>query len=246
MKASRQPVELWDPTLAVLEAASTRDGCPLTVGLEQLRQLVGADRADGGYVSSPASTYQPAKMVVAPDRAPADFELPVSDPLVSAIFTSSRPVVVSDFAADVPDGLCRATMLDIDTRAVIARRMDVEDRVFGLICLDWVGEAHTVDRLLVDLVDVFILSVVAPILVSTAADRSVPEPPGLLSELSEAEVDVVRLAADGLSYREIADALGKSVHTIDHQLLSARRRLGAKNTSQLVQLLAPELAATGE
>lgn len=59
--------------------------------------------------------------------------------------------------------------------------------------------------------------------------------------MTPAELEVVRLAADGLSYSEIADALNKSIRTVDNQLRSAREKLGARNQVDLVRLAAPLL-----
>lgn len=243
MDTGRAPVELWEPTLAVLDAASSPSSCALTVGLEQLLTLVDADRADGGYVSSPASVYRPSVAVAKSGVTAAHFSLPATDPVLSSIFTTGSAVAVTDFASDVPDGLCRTTMLGIDTRAVVARRLEVDERVFGLVCLDWVGDAHAVDSQAMDLVDLFISSVLAPVLAMGGSATATDEDRSLLSRLSDAEVAAVRLAAKGMSYREIAASLGKSVNTIDHQLLRARRQVGARNTAQLVRMLITELEA---
>lgn len=241
MDISRAPVELWDPTVAVLAAASSRSGCPLTTGLEQLVGLVGADRADGGYIDSPSSVYRPSVSVANAGVTPADFALPATDPIVHSIFATDHAIAVKDFAADVPDGPCRDTMLSIGTRAAIARRLDVDGRVFGLVCLDWVDDAHVVDEQLVGLIDQFVSTILAPVLAITSERRTGRRDQPLLDLLSRAEIAAVRLAARGLSYGEIAAALGKSANTIDHQLLRARRKLGARNTPQLLRMLATEL-----
>ena len=86
---------------------------------------------------------------------------------------------------------------------------------------------------LVELVDVFSRSELAPVLAMAGPAWPSPDP---VDVSSAAEVEVVRLAARGLSYREIAAARGTSVSTVDHQLQSARHRVGARNTAQLVEL----------
>ena len=52
--------------------------------------------------------------------------------------------------------------------------------------------------------------------------------------LSPAELDAIRLAARGLSYKQIAKQLGKSVRTIEHQLRHARQRMDASNQADLI------------
>jgi len=48
---------------------------------------------------------------------------------------------------------------------------------------------------------------------------------------------VVRLAVNGLSYKEIARQLNRSFSTVDHQLRSARSKLGVSSTARLVNLM---------
>jgi DNA-binding CsgD family transcriptional regulator len=67
--------------------------------------------------------------------------------------------------------------------------------------------------------------------------------PPLLAKLTPAERRVAELVAAGLSYKEIARRLDRSVSTIDHQLRSVRFKLGARSNSRLVRLLADQLAA---
>lgn len=59
--------------------------------------------------------------------------------------------------------------------------------------------------------------------------------------LTLTELEVVRLAAKGLTYSEIAATLKKSVRTVDNQLRSAREKLGARNQIDLVRLSTPFL-----
>lgn len=52
--------------------------------------------------------------------------------------------------------------------------------------------------------------------------------------LTASELDAVRLTSEGLTMQQSALALGKTVSTIRCQLATARRRLGAVNTSQVI------------
>jgi DNA-binding CsgD family transcriptional regulator len=56
--------------------------------------------------------------------------------------------------------------------------------------------------------------------------------------LSPAELAVTGLVVEGLTYAEIASALGKSVHTVGHQLASARRKTGSRNNMELARCAA--------
>jgi DNA-binding CsgD family transcriptional regulator len=62
-----------------------------------------------------------------------------------------------------------------------------------------------------------------------------PSQPAARAQLSNAEIRVVRLAACGLSYKEVARRLGKSPNTVDNQLRSARAKLNVRNQVELAQ-----------
>lgn len=59
----------------------------------------------------------------------------------------------------------------------------------------------------------------------------------LLAQLSPAERLVAIHAAQGLSNKEIAAALGRAEATIKHQLSAALRQLGVQSRCQLIVLL---------
>ena len=52
---------------------------------------------------------------------------------------------------------------------------------------------------------------------------------------SQSELEVIRCAALGMSYKQIAGELGKSVRTVENQLRSARNRLDAANQGELIR-----------
>ena len=58
-----------------------------------------------------------------------------------------------------------------------------------------------------------------------------------LAVLTPAELKVARLVATGLSYKEVARRLDRSLSTVDHQLRSIRDKLGVRSTARLVHLL---------
>jgi len=65
-------------------------------------------------------------------------------------------------------------------------------------------------------------------------------PASPLSSLTPAERRVARLAATGMSYKEIARHLQRSFSTIDHQMRSIRAKLGVASTGRLVRMLSAE------
>jgi len=69
-------------------------------------------------------------------------------------------------------------------------------------------------------------------------------PGGALSGLSEAEASVARLAADGRSNAEIADARGTSVRTVANQMAAVLRKLRMGSRHELMVRLAVDGAAS--
>ena len=51
------------------------------------------------------------------------------------------------------------------------------------------------------------------------------------------QMAMLRLAADGLRYADIADRLGLSEKTVRNQLAEARDRIGVRSTTQAVWML---------
>lgn len=66
------------------------------------------------------------------------------------------------------------------------------------------------------------------------------------SRLTPAERKVAQLVAVGLSYKEVARQLNRSLSTVDHQLRSIREKLGVRSTARLVHMLTEQLAPPAE
>ena len=64
-----------------------------------------------------------------------------------------------------------------------------------------------------------------------------PRPGTAVVKLNPAEVEVVARLARGLTNREIAAELGKSIGTVKNQLSSVYRKLGVRNRLQLLSQL---------
>ena len=75
---------------------------------------------------------------------------------------------------------------------------------------------------------------------ATGETRAAPGPaPDLLAELTPQELQVVRLAATGLSNRDIAAQLFLSPRTVGYHLYKAFPKLGVASRAQLVRLDLP-------
>jgi DNA-binding NarL/FixJ family response regulator len=59
--------------------------------------------------------------------------------------------------------------------------------------------------------------------------------PQVSSQLSEREIEILKFISEGLTTFQIAENLGISKHTIDAHRKNMVRKIGAKNTTELVQ-----------
>lgn len=68
------------------------------------------------------------------------------------------------------------------------------------------------------------------------APRKAPPRPGTVVKLTPAEAEVVAQLARGLSNREIAETLQKSLGTVKNQISNVYRKLGVNNRVRLIMM----------
>jgi DNA-binding CsgD family transcriptional regulator len=199
------------------------------IALTSLLDRFGATRADFGYGSPAKSHYVPTAIATVTDLKVPHFEgaLPNQMQQVQEVWQSSHPVVIS-----IPSHPTMRTLwVDLGLRSKLARRVEVDGSVFGLLCIDDTDQVRTWETADVEYLNSFVLDFLGPILCAQMRAAK----PALPAQLTSAEIAVVRLAAAGLSYKEIARRIGKSRNTIDNQLRSARTKLNVRNQVELVQ-----------
>lgn len=229
-----------------------------------LREAFDADRVDCGFGRPEAAWYRPQAQALRGDRdvpSVLGHAFEAGDGGVQAAWHAAGAVVLRDVSqARLLSHRERAVLLGFGTRIKMAAPItELGSGPVGLVCLDWLdphardleqswsrfelvardvlgpvmGAAERLHRPLLGIaVDAAAVSVAEP-------GSGVGADPGgvLLGRLTPAELAVVRLAVDGLSYKEIARRLDRSFSTIDHQLRSARGKLGASSTARLVHLV---------
>ncbi|MET1027060.1 MAG: helix-turn-helix transcriptional regulator [Dongiaceae bacterium] len=204
----------------------------LRIGLEHLLDRFGATRGDLGIGSPNDPTYRPCAV-----QRRADCDIPDvlgrahpnQDRALQSVWQSSRPIYF-----DVLDDPAMTRLLPmmerVRTRAKMSRRLEYRNRSFGIICIDHTEERRRWNQGDLVYLDAFALNFLSPIL----AESRLCQAKGHRS-LTATERAVVRLAARGLSYKEIAAELNKSPYTVDNQLRRIRERLGVHNQIELVR-----------
>lgn len=216
---------------------------------EWLRDTLDADRVDAGFGGTAGQDY----VVLTESQRPA-LGLPTmlgrriaADELGLRSLWASPGVLMLPCIREQPNisAPLRHSLQTLGTASKLA--MTVRSRrPIGMICADW---QHDTPRWHPDTFNemrAFTQQVVAPVL-EVALTLATPatacgvhagrQGDALLAELTPAERNVARLVAMGLSYKEVARRLDRSLATIDHQLRSIRAKLGVSSTARLVRLL---------
>ncbi|MEJ8816015.1 LuxR C-terminal-related transcriptional regulator [Variovorax ureilyticus] len=215
------------------------------IGVECLRELLDADRVDGGFAQPGQALYSPLVESLRPDRAVPSVVgamMDARDSSLAEVWSTHDVVMFGDVANDARFGASmRAQLSSIGTRTKLAVALHDGNRPLGLLCADWMeprAHWHSEAR---EHLPLLARSVLTPVL--TAA-RSLVEvhddapAQTAIAGLTPAELKVARMAATGMSYKEIARELDRSFSTVDHQLRSVRDKLGVSSTARLARVLA--------
>lgn len=228
-----------------------------SVGTNWLRAELGCQRVDTGFGQREAPDYLPGFA----EAKDANYDVPSfggrlvdnRDPAMQAMWLDARPLVFADIKQDSRIRMrLRQRLSGARTKSKFAWALRTGRGSYGLICADWTEHFVPWNSGLYDCFEQTVTDVLNPII---AVARAIADqrPPGLRGEpapsgggvagmplgmLTRSEVEVARLVARGMSYKDIARMRRRSVATIDHQLRSIRLKAGVSSTSALISLLA--------
>ncbi len=210
----------------------------LDLGLRHLVAEVGAARGDAGLLDVDDARYVPGAVVADADSEQRirSTSLPNDHPTLRQAWTCDHPVAFDDVRRDVRLGSLGPVFGELGTTSMVARRISVGSVGLGLVCLDEVEGRRRWDDRTIERIDDFVRRWLGPVLAASLLVVG-------RSPLTAAERRAVVELARGSTYAEIARRLGKSERTIDNQLRSARRKLGARNGVELVNAYEPETSA---
>ena len=221
-----------------------------------LRDALDADRVDGGFGGFVSIAGECRSYVVLAESKRGSMGMPsvlgatfdASNPSIRAVWRDPGVAAISDvsqersFTADM-----RGTLQALGTSAKLALPVRDGSRPVGLICADWHRPAPRWDAEACNQLAMLGQCTLGPVLAAATrlARRDQAAAPSETASnssydrrcLTPAELKVARLVASGLSYKEVARQLDRSVSTIDHQLRSIREKLGVRSTGRLTHLL---------
>ncbi|WP_369656932.1 LuxR C-terminal-related transcriptional regulator [Variovorax sp. V213] len=223
----------------------------LSIAADWLREAFDADRVDCGFGHPDDAWFRPQAEALRRDRdvpSVVGIEMNVADWGLQALWYARGVTVLRDFELErLLSQRNRAELLRMGTRVKMAAPIMDHTGPLALMCVDWLDlcePARDERRARFEEVATVVLGpVMSTSLRIEGTTRRGTRPtqdeevPMLLETLTPAERTVARLAVNGLSYKEIARQLDRSFSTVDHQLRSARSKLGVSSTARLVNLV---------
>lgn len=207
----------------------------MRLGLQHMVTQLGASRADAGMLTPRDPVY-----------APQDFyyNLEVDAPTCDGVSYSNRAAMLRTTWASRTPVFCRNVRGDplftdsmpefeqIGTTSILFQQLTLDERPVGITCIDYVGEEHEWKPHELRFVHGFCTEFLGPLIGIHRYWNDETE--NQLRKPTEAELEAIRLAAEGLSSKEIARQLDKSYRTIENQLRHARLMLDAKTLPELI------------
>ena len=232
------------------------DAC-WSIATNWLRRELRCDRVDTGFGVATSRDYFPGYA----EARNTDYDIPSFggssvfnfDPLMQAMWHGSKPVAFADIKHDRRvSPYLRQRMAGAGTQSKFGTALRTGSGGFGLICADWIRHPVPNSADLYDCFEQTVADVLAPVISAARQIAAAPEPAEgetgaavagseteiRLRGLTESELEVARLVAQGMSYKEIARIRDRSFSTIDHQLRSIRQKTGVSSTAALVSFLA--------
>lgn len=220
----------------------------LTVVLDWLTDRLNADRADAGLIAFGSHGYQPAKECIRPEFAAmpsiigTNFDL--TDPTLGLVMGSAVPVVFDDVTTDWrASALMRRQLGNAGVSRKLTMALRPVGRTVGLVCLDRGTGAPAWSPTAIETFEAVVDQILNPILRPITEGSDIPASLAVANlapqavALTSAEKRVAQLVLSGCSYKEIANRLGRSPSTIDHQLRGLREKLGVHSTPKLITAL---------
>jgi DNA-binding CsgD family transcriptional regulator len=212
-----------------------------------LRDELKCHRVDTGFGVRNAKDYFPGFA----QAKHADFDVPSfggtavdnRDDAMQAMWLEPRPLVFADIKQDSRINMrLRQRLSGARTKSKFAWSLRTENGGYGLICADWTEHLAPWESGLYDCFEQTVADVLCPIVAVAKGisddEAAAPNGQTTFATLTQSEIDVARLVAKGLSYKEIARIRGRSFSTIDHQLRSIRQKIGVSSMAALVSRLA--------
>jgi hypothetical protein len=208
----------------------------MAIALEFIVQKLSACRADIGFLGPHDPLYNPASIYYNKANDPPDYNGVVFSNQIGVFQKTWRqraPVVCDNVRNHPMLRDSRRKFESIQSKSILFQRLTLDRMPVGLTCVDFTHEAHVWTLAEVRFMEDFCETFLGPLMGISQRWHEAGRHQ-IIKKPTKSELMAIRLAAKGLSYKQIADELGKSVRTIENQLRSAREALNAANQAELI------------
>ena len=213
------------------------------IALTYLGSHLATCRADAGFAVPTDREYTPLAEYCSSQTQPPSVESFVisnQHEIMQRVWRSRDPVKYESVASNPLLEDVWEVLTEINCKSMMLQRLVWDKDPIGIACVDHAAKEHNWAESEVQFMHKFCTEFFAP-LAGISNYWHNPTMHQMFKKPSESELDAIRLASEGLSYKKIADQLNKSVRTIENQLRHARLRLNATNQAELIKKCEPWL-----
>ncbi len=150
------------------------------------------------------------------------------------IWQTSSPMAINNVSSHDELKELKDVFLNAGCKSMLLQRLLWEEKLIGIACIDYTLKPHVWSEHEINFMQTFCSKFLGP-LAGISNYWFNPKLHSMFSKPTESELIAIRLAAKGLTYKQIADQLNKSTRTIENQFRNARNRLNARNQIDLVK-----------
>ncbi len=208
----------------------------MMIALEFMVKKMQACRADMGFLKPIDRIYKPISIYYNAISAPpvcTDTVFYNQDSVFQKTWHQRLPVACDNVQSNPLLNDSRRKFESIQSKSILFQRLIWDRNPVGITCIDFTHEQHVWTPTEIHFMGEFSETFLGPLLGISHYWHD-PEKYQSVKRPTHSELTAIRLAAKGLSYKQIADELGKSIRTIENQLRSARDTLNAANQADLI------------
>ncbi len=202
----------------------------LRLGVDYLAEETSSARGDGALMTRADPAYMPQIVVGDCEDEATIRSTRLETSSIGCLWENREPQCFDRVRNNRRLSRFGSTFDRIGSTSMMATSIRSDDIDLGVLCLNETDGQRSYQRHERRVVREFVELDLAPILITSVRRTSTD-----LSLLSDAERRVVELFSMGASHMEIALILDRSPRTIENQLRSARRKVGARNGIDLVR-----------
>ncbi|MEO6117456.1 MAG: sigma factor-like helix-turn-helix DNA-binding protein [Methylotenera sp.] len=208
----------------------------INVALEFLMVKLNASRANGGFSKPKDQFYNPIAIKLNKDTngiALKDFVFSNQLEVFQKTWKHNSPFACSDISNSLLLHDSIEKFDAIGSQSFLMQRFAIDGEPIGIVCVDFTNEQHVWSEEEKGFMNTYTETFLGPI-AGISHYWNKKQKHQSCGKPSSSELAAIRLASKGMSYKEIACNLSKSVRTIENQLRNARLTLSASNQAELI------------